>query len=272
MAKIIGNTSLGIEQFMEVREILEKYSKGEISFEEAEKLLKLDFLERIGDHTLFDHSRSARRGIPEIILGESKDPEVLADIVGKVMETRDLLIVTRTTPRHFTAIKERIGDRDGVRWAERARMVIVDQRKERPVLGRIGILAAGTSDIGVAEEAKEVAEAMGCEVITAYDVGIAALHRVLSPLRQMLEANCDVLVVVAGMEGALPSVVSGLVDVPVIGVPCGVGYGRGGMGEAALLSMLQTCSPGLVVVNIDNGVNAGATAALISQRCRANRD
>lgn len=251
---------------MDVRDILERYSKGEIGSVEAERLLKLDFLERIGDHTLFDHSRSARRGIPEIIFGESKDPNVLAEIVGKLMKSRDLVIISRTTPEHYKAINEKIGKRDGVRWAERARMVIVDQRREKPKSGTIGIMAAGTSDITVAEEAREVAEAMGCTVIAAYDVGIAALHRVIAPLKEMLESGCEVLVVVAGMEGALASVVSSLVDIPVIGVPCSVGYGKGGKGEAALLSMLQSCSPGLVVVNIDNGVNAGATAALISKR------
>jgi NCAIR mutase (PurE)-related protein len=253
---------------MDIRDILERYSKGEISPEEAERLLKLDFLERIGDHTLFDHSRSARRGIPEIILGESKDPKVLAEIVGKLMESRDLVIISRTTPEHYKAIDEKIGERDGVRWAKRAHMVIVDQRLEKPKAGTIGILAAGTSDITVAEEAREVAEAMGCTVITAYDVGIAALHRVIQPLKEMMESDCEVLIVVAGMEGALASVISSLVDIPVIGVPSSVGYGRGGKGEAALLSMLQSCSPGLVVVNIDNGVNAGATAALISKRRR----
>lgn len=251
---------------MDVRDILKRYSKGEIGPEEAERLLKLDFLERISDHTLFDHSRSARRGIPEIIFGESKDPKVLAEIVSKLMESRDLVMISRTTPEHYTAIKEKIGDRDGVSWAERAKMVIVDQRQEKPKLGTIGIMAAGTSDIAVAEEAREVAEAMGCNVIVAYDVGIAALHRLIEPLKEMMESNCDVLVVVAGMEGALASVVSSLVDIPVIGVPCSVGYGKGGLGEAALISMLQSCSPGLVVVNIDNGVNAGATAALISKR------
>jgi NCAIR mutase (PurE)-related protein len=264
--QINGNIPSSIGHIMDVRDILERYSKGEIGTEEAERLLKLDFLERIGDHTLFDHSRSARKGIPEIIFGESKDPDVLAEIVEKLMESRDLVIISRTTPEHYNAIKEKIGERDGVSWAERARMVIVDQRRVKPKAGTIGIMAAGTSDIAVAEEAREVAEIMGCTVITAYDVGIAALHRVITPLMEMMKSNCEALVVVAGMEGALASVVSGLVDVPVIGVPCSVGYGKGGRGEAALISMLQSCSPGLVVVNIDNGINAGATAALISKR------
>jgi len=251
---------------MNIRDILERYSKNELDENEVERLLKLDFLERIGDHTLFDHARSARRGIPEIIFGERKDPLMLANIVEKVMETRDVVIVSRATLSHYEAVRETMGD-NGVRWSERAHMVIVDRRGKIVTRGRIGIMTAGTSDIDVAEEAREVSEAMGCEVMTAYDVGIAALHRVLDPLMEMVQAGCEVLIVIAGMDGALPSVVSGLVDVPVIGVPCSVGYGLGTQGEAALMSMLHSCSPGLVVVNIDNGVNAGATAALIARRC-----
>jgi NCAIR mutase (PurE)-related protein len=150
-------------------------------------------------------------------------------------------------------------------------MVVVDRRKRRKRRGKIGILAAGTSDLCAAEEARVVAEAMDVEVICAYDVGIAAFHRFLDPLVGMLDSGADALVVVAGMEGALASVVSSLVDVPVIGVPTSVGYGAGGGGHAALTSMLQSCSPGLAVVNIDNGVGAGATAALISLRCRRSK-
>jgi hypothetical protein len=150
-------------------------------------------------------------------------------------------------------------------------LVVIDKRPDRPKVGKIGILTAGSSDISVAEEAKAMAELMGCEVLTEYDIGVAALHRFLEPLAKMLDQGVDVLVVVAGMEGALPTVVSGLADVPIIGVPTSVGYGYGGKGEAALMGMLQTCSPGLVVVNIDNGIAAGATAALISLRCRRPR-
>ncbi|MDD1769065.1 MAG: nickel pincer cofactor biosynthesis protein LarB [Methanomassiliicoccales archaeon] len=255
---------------MKVREVLERYKKGGIDAKEAERILKLDFLERIGNHTVFDHAREARRGIPEIILGNTKTPEDVVDIVRHVLEDRELVIVSRASPLHYKAIKKGIGAK-GVKWVEKACMVVVDRRIIVKVTGRIGILTAGTSDISVAEEAKVVAEAMGCEVITAFDVGIAAFHRFMDPLACMLEKECDALIVVAGMEGALPSVISSLADVPVIGVPTSVGYGMGGEGTAALLSMLQTCSPGLVVVNIDNGVGAGATAALISRRCRATK-
>ena len=252
---------------MNARDVLERFKRGEIDLDRAEQLLKLDFLEVIGDHTIFDHAREARRGIPEIIFGETKSPQVVADIVSRVLSDRDVILVSRASKEHLKAVKA-VVDGHHVRYEERARMIVVDKHKDRKKQGMVGILTAGSSDIGVAEEAKAVAEAMGCQVVSSYDVGVAALHRFMGPLMRMIDAGVDVLVVVAGMEGALPTVVSGLTDVPVIGVPTSVGYGYGGKGEAALMGMLQTCSPGLVVVNIDNGVAAGATAALISLRCR----
>ncbi len=132
--------------------------------------------------------------------------------------------------------------------------------------GRVGIISAGTSDIPAAEEAALIAEEMGCDVTCIYDVGVAGLHRLIEPLRNLLISGVDAIVVAAGMDGALPSVVAGLVPVPVIGLPTSIGYGMGGKGVAALLSMLQTCAPGLSVVNIDNGVGAGSTAALIANQ------
>jgi hypothetical protein len=138
--------------------------------------------------------------------------------------------------------------------------------------GRIGVITAGTSDQPVAEEAALVLREMGCAVTTAYDVGVAGLHRLFGPLRHLLgEAQVDVIIVAAGMDGALPSVVSGLVDVPVIGLPTSIGYGLGGRGEAAIMTMLQSCAPGLSVVNIDNGVGAAAVAGLIAVRCARAR-
>jgi NCAIR mutase (PurE)-related protein len=137
--------------------------------------------------------------------------------------------------------------------------------------GRIGVLTAGTSDVPVAEEARLIAEEMGCDVYTAYDVGVAGIHRLFEPLVEMLAARVAALVVCAGMDGALASVVAGLSPVPVVGVPVSTGYGAGGKGRAALLAMLQTCAPGLTVVNVDNGVGAGATAALIANREAAAR-
>jgi NCAIR mutase (PurE)-related protein len=250
---------------MNLRDVLERYKRGEIDEQRVETLLRLDFLEKIGEHTIFDHAREARRGIPEIVFGESKSPEAVADIVQRVMSDREVILVSRAREEHFRTVQAKVPD---ARYDAKAKMVVVDRRKDRTERGVIGIMTAGSSDIGVAEEARAVAEAMGCRVVTAYDVGVAALHRFMTPMHKMLEEGVDALVVVAGMEGALPTVVSGLCDVPVIGVPTSVGYGAGGKGEAALLGMLQTCSPGMVVVNIDNGVGAGSTAALISIRAR----
>jgi len=240
---------------MSIRDVLERHRRGELSDAEAEKLLKLDFLESISSHTVFDHAREARRGIPEVVFGETKSPEVVADIVSRVMADREILLISRASPEHLSAVKRKAKGMK-VTYVEEARMVIIDKSRAKGKHGRIGVLAAGSSDVGVAEEARVVAEAMGCEVLTAYDVGVAALHRVLEPVKRMIDEGVDGLVVVAG-----------LTDVPVIGVPTSVGYGYGAKGEAALMGMLQSCSPGLAVVNIDNGVGAGAIAALISRRC-----
>ncbi|QLH75571.1 MAG: nickel pincer cofactor biosynthesis protein LarB [Methanomassiliicoccales archaeon] len=252
---------------MNARDVLERLQRGEIDIDRAERLLRLDFLESIGGHTVFDHAREMRRGIPEIIFGETKSPEVVGEIVMRAIGDRDVILISRARREHFEEVVRRLGE-EHVRYDERARTVIINKRAVQRPRGVIGIMTAGSSDIAVAEEAKTVAEAMGCRVITAYDVGVAALHRLLDPLKMMIDEGVDCIIVVAGMEGALATVVSGLVDVPVIGVPTSVGYGHGGRGEAALMGMLQTCSPGLVVVNIDNGVAAGATAALISIRSR----
>jgi NCAIR mutase (PurE)-related protein len=255
---------------MTVRDVLEQYKKGELDADEAERRLRLDYLIRIGEHTLFDPYRRERKGIPEIIYGAGKAPAVVAEIVAKVMGHGDHLLVSRAEHDHLRAIQQAIGIQ-GVHYDEAAGMVVVDRRAGGIIRGRIGILAAGTSDLRPAAEARVVAEAMGVEVTIAQDVGIAAFHRFLEPLASMIDSGVDAIIVVAGMEGALASVVSSLADVPVIGVPTSVGYGAGGEGQAALLSMLQTCSPGLAVVNIDNGVGAGAFAALICLRCRGSK-
>ena len=158
------------------------------------------------------------------------------------------------TPGGGTVLATRVGAADAVQTG-----------------GVVGVLTAGASDAPMADEAAWVAGEMGCRIVRADDVGVAGLHRLEAPLRALRAQNADVVIVVAGMDGALPSVVSGLVDIPVIGLPTSIGYGLGGGGVAALLSMLQTCAPGLVVVNIDNGVGAGATAALIANRVAAAR-
>jgi NCAIR mutase (PurE)-related protein len=213
-----------------------------------------------------DLGREERTGVPEIIFASGKDFEQIAALVDSFVLRTGRAIVSRIAP---TPARELVRRYDGhqTRVAIRAQMVVVRAPDYRaPEGGRVGIITAGTSDLPVAEQAQIVAEEMGCAVTLASDVGVAGIHRLFGPLRQMLETGVDAIVVAAGMDGALPSVVSGLVDVPVIGLPTSTGYGLGGKGLAALLSMLQTCAPGLSVVNIDNGVGAGATAALIANR------
>ena len=250
---------------MDTREVLEKLSRGELDIDKAERLLKMDYVEKIGNHTVFDMSRECRNGIPEVVYAESKAPSDVGEIVERVVAHKGIIVISRASEAYHAEVVKRIGQ-DGVAFKARARMIVVDRRScVQESTGKIGVLTAGTSDIPVAEEAATIAEVMGCGVIRGYDVGVAGIHRLLDPLKEMIKQDVACVVVVAGMEGALPSVVAGMVGVPVIGVPTSVGYGLGAGGIGALTTMLQSCAPGLVVVNIDNGFNAGATAALISK-------
>nr|MDO8043339.1 nickel pincer cofactor biosynthesis protein LarB [Candidatus Baldrarchaeota archaeon] len=251
-----------------MREVLRRLVKGEISIEEAEKLLKITAIEEIETIAKLDVKRHMRTGVPEIILAEGKDPQDLVKIVMKTLEKSGRTIISRIENKHVEAIKKIIPSSASVQINKKARMIVIkkgDFAIEKTG-GKVGIITAGTSDIPVAEEAKIIAEEMGCEVFTAYDVGVAGIHRLFPSLKKMIEKDIDVLIVVAGREGALPSVVAGMVDIPVIGVPTSIGYGLGEKGISALTAMLQACSLGLAVVNIDGGVAAGAVAALIANR------
>jgi NCAIR mutase (PurE)-related protein len=219
-----------------------------------------------------DVNREARTGVPEVILAAGKDAAALLTVTKTLVDERGRAILSRVGPATLRVLQQHFADFH-VDQYPRARMAVV---KRRDFLtprtgGQVGIVTAGTSDAGFAEQAQIVAEQMGCQTAMIYDVGVAGLHRLMQPLRRLLDERVDVIVVAAGMDGALPSVVAGLVDVPVIGLPTSTGYGMGGKGTAALLSMLQTCVPGLTVVNIDNGVGAGASAALIANRVAAAR-
>ena len=215
-----------------------------------------------------DVHRSERTGIPEAILAEGKTTAQVVEALRRMAGAAGSALATRVNPECAAAIRRRLGSKFTVEVNEAGRTVVVSRKGHKPTRtgGRIAILAAGTSDIAAAEEARVTAQAMGCEVLTYYDVGIAGIHRLLEPLREVMSSEVAAMVVVAGMEGALPSVVRGLVSVPVIGVPTSTGYGYGGHGQAALMTMLQSCAPGLTVVNIDNGFGAGATAALIANQ------
>jgi len=267
-----------IKRDLRLKEILEKLACKELSIEEAEKLLKGDLIstaiEEIDDIAKLDLYRQARTGIPEVILAEGKLPEDAALLAVRMASKSGYTLVSRISTEVVEKTKAILPEMLELEINERARMMILKKKGYTHVKypGKIGIFAAGTSDIPVAEESRIIAEAMGVSTYTAYDVGIAGLHRLFPHLKTMLEEDVDALVVVAGMEGALPSVVAGLVDIPVVGVPSPVGYGLGGKGFAALNSMLQSCAPGVMVVNIDNGLGAGTAAALIALKVAKARE
>ncbi len=243
-----------------MKEILQRLLHGQISIDEAEKLLKTYQIDEIEDFAKLDTARHLRTGIPEVIYAENKDDGDLVKIVQHCSSVGNVM-VTRLPEDRYELLKPGLDlIKDKIEYNKKARIMVI-RNNELEKEGKVGILTAGTSDIHVAEEARITAEEMGCEVLTAYDAGVAGMHRLFGPLKKMLEEEVKVLIVIAGMEGALPSVVAGLVDIPVIGVPTSVGYGVGEGGFAALYAMLQSCSPGIAVVNIDNGFGAGVFAA-----------
>ncbi len=210
-----------------------------------------------------DHGRQSRKGVPEVIYAPGKQHELVESLVAELLERTSRAIVSRPQPELRAALQALYGQSHHLSGSYS--LGIEDPARPIPQTGgKVGIVTAGSSDVPYADEALIVARQMGCETREVYDVGVAGLHRLFPPLRGMLEAGVDVIVVAAGMDGALPSVVAGLATVPVIGLPTSTGYGAGGKGIGALLSMLQSCAPGLAVVNIDNGVGAGAMAALIA--------
>lgn len=215
-----------------------------------------------------DVRRAERTGIPEAVLAEGKTPSQVSSLLIALADRIGIALATRVHAEQAEQILHEIPKSYKKQYNDTGRTILVTRAdyETKSTGGKIAVLAAGTSDLPVAEEARVTAEVMGCEVFTSYDVGVAGIHRLVQPIEEILKRDVSAVVVVAGMEGALPSVVRGLVPVPVIGVPTSIGYGYGGRGEAALMSMLQSCAPGLTVVNIDNGFGAGATAALIANR------
>ena len=206
-----------------------------------------------------DHHRSLRKGFPEVIFGQGKSPEQVALIAAAVLQQSDRLLVTRTSQEAFSAVRASVPDAD---YDETARTIIVDRRADKKLVPGVMVVCAGTADLPVAREAIVTAELMDCEVEQVFDIGVAGIHRLLDQLPSLQKAR--VIIAVAGMEGALPSVIGGLVKAPVIAVPTSVGYGASFEGLAALLAMLNSCANGIGVVNIDNGFGAGYLAALIN--------
>ena len=243
-----------------VEALLRELKEGKVTVKEAMNALRALPYEDLGFAKIDSH-RELRRGIPEAVYCPGKTTDQIVAIVSRLVASRSLALATRATPEIYARIRDRL-DGTPVTYHEKARMVVAG-KPPAARRGRVLVVTAGTSDIPVAEEAAVTAEVLGNRVTRLYDVGVAGIHRVLDH-RELLQ-GAKVVIVVAGMEGALPSVVAGLVDVPVIAVPTSVGYGASFDGLAALLGMLNACSPGVAVVNIDNGFGAGYLASVMNR-------
>ncbi len=243
----------------DIAEILKAHAGKEISTSEAAEQLKNLSYEDIG-YARIDHARNERQGFPEVIFGQGKTRAQIVGIFEKLAVRSPNVLITRTNAETYGEIRNVITD---VEWHEAANLIRLWRDKEELGAGEISVVTAGTSDIPVAEEAALTAETMGNRVKRIWDAGVAGIHRILSE-REILQSS-RVVIVVAGMEGALPSVVGGLVKVPVIAVPTSIGYGASFGGIAALLGMLNSCASNVTVVNIDNGFGAGFVASLINR-------
>jgi hypothetical protein len=265
----------------EFNELIERIKKLD---EEAVKLLRETIIAEIEGIARIDVHREARAGKPEAIFAEGKSVDDLLSIVKAYVEKSGRVLVTRLSDAQMEALEqlnqqlnqEQLSQEElNVRINRKARTAVIqliksgnvaESRNKSGNKGKVAIMTAGTSDIPVAEEAAETAEFLGLDVLKFYDVGVAGIHRLVEPIRKIAEEEVDAVIVVAGMEGALPSVVAGMVDVPVIAVPTSVGYGVNFGGLTALFAMLQSCSSGVAVVNIDNGFGAAVFASLIARR------
>lgn len=244
----------------DIEEILRLHSAGELSEEDATHRIKDLSFEDIG-YARVDHARADRQGFPEVIFGQGKSPEQISGIFERLLARSPNVLITRTTAEVYGKIRNIHIDAE---WHESPGLIRILRDRTELGVGEITVVTAGTSDIPVAEEAALTAETMGNSVRRVWDAGVAGIHRILAE-RDVLQ-HSRVVVVAAGMEGALPSVVGGLVKVPVIGVPTSIGYGASFGGIAALLGMLNSCASNVTVVNIDNGFGAGFVASLINRK------
>ncbi len=243
----------------QIRLLLEDVSRGTLAVDDAVNRLQTLPFEAVGDFAHLDQHRALRCGFPEVVFGQGKTPEQVVQIVQRLSERNDRVLVTRVTPEMSAFVQSQIPE---VLYHASGRILMLDRNTDRVRQPGITVVTAGTADIPVAEEAALTADLMGNEVVRVFDVGVAGIHRLLGQVDRLREAR--VIVVVAGMDGALPSVVGGLVSVPVIAVPTSVGYGASFNGLAALLTMLNSCASGVAVVNIDNGFGAGVLASRIN--------
>ena len=247
----------------ELERLLRSFKSGDLNADEAARQINNLHYEDIG-YAKVDHGRASRQGFPEVVFGAGKTREQVVGIVERLAQRSPNVIVTHTDADTFGEVRNVVTEAE---WHESARLIRIQRDNTELGVGAIAAVTAGTSDIPVAEEAALTAEAMGNRVERIWDVGVAGIHRVLAE-RELLQ-RARVVIVAAGMEGALPSVVGGLVSVPVVGIPTSIGYGASFGGVAALLGMLNSCSSNVTVVNIDNGFGAGFVAALINRRWTA---
>ncbi|HCF49942.1 MAG TPA: nickel pincer cofactor biosynthesis protein LarB [Syntrophomonas sp.] len=249
-----------------IAQVLEEYRQGRIGLDHAlDKLRHLPF-EDLG-YAKIDHHRVLRQGHPEIIFAEGKSALQLEGIIDALRQKGSNILATRLSADKYQALAERW---PGMEYNPLAKVLIIRQNEVKPSRGVILVATAGTSDIGVAEEAALTAEILGNSVDRLYDVGVAGIHRLLAHQAKLEQAN--VIIAVAGMEGALPSIIAGLTDKPVLAVPTSVGYGASFQGLSALLSMLNSCSSGVAVFNIDNGFGAGYFASRLNRQIEASSE
>jgi pyridinium-3,5-biscarboxylic acid mononucleotide synthase len=245
-------------------DILEKVKSGNLSVQKAvRELSQLPYEDM--DFARIDHHRELRTGFPEVVFGQGKTDEQIVEISERLLARSDKLLVTHTSPEAYQALKNKIED---AVYNTTSATIVVDRSKKSVHKPGITVVTGGTADIPVAEEAAITAELMGNQVEKVFDVGVAGIHRLLDKLPLLRKSR--VLIVVAGMEGALPGVIGGLISIPIIAVPTSVGYGASFEGLSPLLTMLNSCAPGIAVVNIDNGFGAGYLAGLINRGTKSD--
>ena len=247
----------------ELNKLLQQVADGSISPDDAALKLKMEPIREVGEYAKVDMHRGIRQGVPEVIYGSGKTREqVLGSAQTMLKNEQKTVLVTRVTRETSDYVRSGLSEEIPFVYNEAARCCVIGETPRPDGVGRIVVATGGTSDIPVAEEAALTAEVLGNEVVRLYDVGVSGIHRLLSHLDIIMSARC--IVAAAGMEGALPSVIGGLADCPVIAVPTSIGYGASFGGIAALLSMLNSCASGVSVVNIDNGFGAGYMASMIN--------
>lgn len=243
--------------------LLEQVKEGTVDVSEAVLKLKMEPFEELG-YAKVDHHRGVRQGMQEVIYGQSKTPEQICGIVNSMWDHgAENILISRMKPEAASYVRKELGTKVELFYDEISHTGVVNWNRDRELVGNIVIASGGTSDMPVCEEAAITAEVLGNKVTRLYDVGVSGIHRLLAHFKILMEAR--VIIVVAGMEGALPSVIGGLTDCPVIAVPTSVGYGANFGGLSALLSMLNSCASGVTVVNIDNGFGAAYSASMINQ-------